>query len=73
MPITRQALKRKFVFTDNGQKITLADPNPLMTPDEVLSFYSATYPQLTTSSVGSPTYDGDFAVYTVKTTLGTKG
>nr|DAF32743.1 MAG TPA: Prokaryotic Ubiquitin [Caudoviricetes sp.] len=52
---------------------TLADPNPEMSPEEVMNFYSNQYPELTTSNVHGPKIDGDSAVYTFKTTVGTKG
>ena len=52
---------------------TLADPNPEMSPEEVMNFYSNQYPELTTSNVHGPKIDGDNAVYTFKTTVGTKG
>ena len=52
---------------------TLADPNPEMSPEEVMNFYSNQYPELTTSNVHGPEIDGDNAVYTFKTTVGTKG
>ena len=55
------------------RKITLADPNPNMTPDEVMSFYSNTHSELTTSTVAGPKYEDGFAIYTFKTTVGTKG
>ena len=53
--------------------VTLADPNPEMSPEEVMNFYSNQYPELTTSNVQGPKIDGDNAVYTFKTTVGTKG
>lgn len=34
----------KRVFKHNGQK--LSDPNPDMTPEEVMNFYSNQYPEL---------------------------
>ena len=53
--------------------ITLADPNPDMTPEQVMGFYSNQYPELTTSNVHGPVIEGEEAVYTFKTTVGTKG
>ena len=52
---------------------TLADPNISFSPDEVMNFYSNTYPELTTSTVHGPEIDDDKAVYEFKTTVGTKG
>lgn len=53
--------------------VILADPNPDLTPEQVMNFYSNQYPELTTSNVHGPVIDGDNAVYTFKTTVGTKG
>lgn len=52
----------------------LADPNPSMSPEEVLSFYSNQYPQLVTSTVVGPTFVDDANVeYDFKSVVGTKG
>ena len=53
--------------------IELQDPGAGMSPDEVMHFYSATYPELTTSSVHGPNIEKDCATYEFKTTVGTKG
>ena len=66
-----QISKYKRVF--KHKTTTLADPNPDMTPEEVMNFYSNQYPELTTSNVHGPVIEGDSAVYTFKTTVGTKG
>lgn len=52
----------------------LEDPDKNMSPEEVMQFYSATYPELTTSNVHGPKVDDhNRAVYEFKTTVGTKG
>lgn len=61
----------KRVFKHNGQ--TLSDPDPSMSPEEVMNFYSNQYPELTTSNVHGPKVENDQAVYEFKTTVGTKG
>ena len=66
-------LKREFVIEKNNQKIKLADPNPSMSPESVMSLYLNQYPELATASVGTPEYKGDVAVYTFRTVVGTKG
>lgn len=53
--------------------ITLTDPDSSMAPEEVMQFYTNTYPELTTSNVHGPEVNGDKAVYKFKTTVGTKG
>lgn len=52
---------------------TLSDPNPDLSPEQVMAFYSNQYPELTTSNVHGPKIEDDKAVYTFKTTVGTKG
>lgn len=59
------------VFKHNG--LELSDPSSNMSPEEVMSFYANTYPELTTSNVFGPVIEGDKYVYTFKTTVGTKG
>lgn len=66
-------LKREFVFEKDGKKIKLDDPNATFSPDEVMSFYANTYPELTTSTVFGPNIENDTAKYEFKTTVGTKG
>ena len=66
-------LKREFKFKKNGTDVTLPDPNTEFTVEEVLQFYSGQYPELTTASLDSPKIEGRTAVYSVKTTVGTKG
>lgn len=68
-----QGLDREFVVTINGKDIILSDPDPLRSETEVMQFYSNVYPQLTTSTVHGPEYNGAVARYTFKTTVGTKG
>lgn len=53
--------------------IELTDPDPNLLPDEVMSFYSNTYPELTTSNVHGPKMEADKVVYEFKCTVGTKG
>ena len=65
----KTALIRKFQFKD----IVLDDPNPSFTPDRVMSFYSQSYPELTTANVGAPESKGDTLVYKFVTSIGDKG
>lgn len=66
-------LKREFKFKKNGTDVTLPDPNPEFTMNEVLQFYGNQYPELTTATMEGPKVEGNTAVYSVKTTVGTKG
>ncbi|MBR8720236.1 hypothetical protein IX307_001340 [Bacteroides pyogenes] len=69
MAITVKGLDRVFKYGDRE----LSDPDSSMSPDEVMNFYANTYPELTTSNVHGPEIEDDKAVYTFKTTVGTKG
>ena len=70
MALNVTGMKRVFKFGTRELK----DPDKNMTPDEVMQFYSATYPELTTSNVHGPKVDDNQrAVYEFKTTIGTKG
>lgn len=73
MAIDVNKLKREFKFKKDGTTVTLPDPNPEFTTDEVLRFYSGQYPELTTATLSGPKVEGKSAVYSVNTTVGTKG
>jgi PRTRC genetic system protein C len=73
MAIQVNNLTREFKFKKDGTKVTLPDPNINFTVDEVIRFYSAQYPELTTAVFGEPKVEGDKAVYSFETTVGTKG
>ena len=66
-------LDREFRFDKNGTTVRLSDPNPDFSTNEVLQFYSGQYPELSTATLDGPKTDGNKAVYSVKTTVGTKG
>jgi PRTRC genetic system protein C len=71
MALLKTELKRVFKIEKSG--VELPDPNPDMSEDEVMKFYSAQYPELTTATVDGPKIDNDKAYYSFKTTIGTKG
>ena len=73
MALEVRKLKREFKFKKDGTMVTLPDPNPEFSLDEVMQFYSGQYPELTTASMEGPKTEGNTAVYSVKTTVGTKG
>jgi PRTRC genetic system protein C len=66
-------LEREFTFKKNGANVTLADPNPDLSTQEVMQHYGSQYPELTTASVEGPRVEGTKAIYSVKTSIGTKG
>lgn len=73
MAIEVTNLKREFKFKKDGTPVTLPDPNPEFTVQEVMNFYGGQYPELTTATLEGPKVEGKSAVYTAKTTVGTKG
>lgn len=63
----------KFPRVFKTKNETLPDPNPMLSPEEVMLYYSNQYPELTTANVFGPKIENDKAVYEFKTTVGTKG
>ncbi len=67
-------IERVFKLTsETGAEIVLDDPNPSLTPGEVMKLYSGTYPALTNSNVSGPVIEDDKSVYQFSTIVGTKG
>ena len=73
MALEIKGLKRVFKLKKNGETLKLDDPNPEMVVNDVMDFYSMTYPELTTATPHGPVMEDDCAVYEFKTTIGTKG
>lgn len=73
MALTVKGIERSFRFSKNNETIALSDPNPDLTPEAVMNYYSNLYPELTTATVQGPEVRDDTAVYFFKTTIGTKG
>lgn len=73
MSLSVTSLVRSFKFHNGNTDLILNDPNPTMLPDEVMEFFSNTYPELTTATVQGPEIENDTIVYFFKTTIGTKG
>lgn len=73
MALDIKGIKRVFTFKKGTTTVTLEDPDTSYTPEQVMGFYSNTYPELTTATVHGPTMKEDGAVYEFKTTIGTKG
>ena len=59
------------VFKFNGKEI--ADPNPALTPDEVVSLLMNEYPAMTNAKVESKGISDDKDIYDINTKMGTKG
>jgi PRTRC genetic system protein C len=68
--ISLEAAQRKFQFQDT----LLDDPDPSLSPEEVMALYANTYPSLTNGSVGIPEVGEDNTVtYTFSEQIGKKG
>lgn len=61
------------VFRIEKGGMELSDPDASMSLEEVMNFYSGQYPELTTAAIHGPAYEEDRVIYTIKTTVGTKG
>jgi PRTRC genetic system protein C len=66
-------LERVFTFEKDKKEVKLADPNPEMSAEEVMKFYSGQYPELTNALVEGPKPQGDKAVYKMTTKAGKLG
>lgn len=66
-------LTRSFLFEHKGEDVKLPDPSDKLSPEAVLSFYSNTYPILTTAKIEGPEFKDDEMQYQFVTTIGTKG
>lgn len=73
MALEINELKRVFCLKKGGDVLELNDPDSNLSLNEVMDFYSMTYPELTTATVHGPEIQNDQAVYQFKTTIGTKG
>lgn len=74
MALQVTSLERKFIIKKDGKKdVELKDPNPNMSPEEVIKFYASEYPELTNATLSGPKVVGESAQYSLKETVGTKG
>lgn len=73
MALDITGLHREFKFTHNGNAVSLPDPDPGRSPEQVMQFYANQYPSLTTATVHGPEMTDDGVLYEFKTTFGAKG
>lgn len=73
MALQIKGMSRTFKFKKGTEYVTLQDPDPDLSPDMVMSYYSNFYPGLTTATVHGPVIRDDRTEYEFKTTIGTKG
>jgi PRTRC genetic system protein C len=69
MSLIATPLKRVFRYNS----VTLPDPGPTYTVEQVRDLYAATYPEITSAAVEGPEEDGDTLTYTFRRAVGTKG
>ena len=73
MALEIKTVPREFKFESGGKKVKVADPNPNMSPSEIMELLMSQYPELTTATVGEiKEKDGKMVVEFV-TSLGNKG
>lgn len=72
LEVTNVPKEIRFKPKDGKKEITLEYPAG-MRPSEAAAFYSKQYPELTTATVEGPTMKSGVAVYSFKTSVGTKG
>ena len=73
MALQIKGMSRTFKFKKGTEYVTLQDPDPNLSPDVVMSYYSNFYQELTTATVHGPVIRDDRTEYEFKTTIGTKG
>ncbi|MEP2668895.1 MAG: PRTRC system protein C [Cyclobacteriaceae bacterium] len=67
-------IERSFVLVKSDEEqIPLHDFNPDLSPNDILNFYSGTYPLLTSATIEGPEVIGNKAEYRFLTKIGTKG
>ena len=66
-------LKRKFVIKSGGESVTIEDPNPSYSLEEVIDFLAGEYPEVTNGYFGKPTEKDGILTYEISTSYGTKG
>ena len=54
MALEIKGMTRSFRFKKGTEYITLLDPDPNISPDMVMGYYSNMYPELTTATVHGP-------------------
>ena len=59
MALEIKGLQRIFKFRKDSKELVLSDPNSSLSVNEVMDFYSMTYPELTTATVHGPEWEED--------------
>ncbi len=53
--------------------VTLPDPNPRLTVEDIRAFYATQFPEIVTAAITGPEVVGDRLVYRLVKSIGTKG
>jgi len=73
MALQVTGIERKFSIKKGKKEEFLPDPDPTMSPSEVIKHYIPIYPELTNAHIDGPdTKDGKL-VYSMSTEVGTHG
>ncbi|MFA6057265.1 MAG: PRTRC system protein C [Taibaiella sp.] len=73
MALEVKKLTRVFQFTKDNKPVSLTDPNPEFSVEEVAKFYAGTHPEITNAIIEGPKVVGDNAAYTFTTKAGKLG
>lgn len=69
MSLAVETTVRAFKFSG----MTLQDPDPKLSPQQVKEFYAGIYPELTNAEIEGPKVDGATVQYEFRKAVGTKG
>lgn len=72
MSLQSNIIERSFKMNLDNKKLTLTDPNPQMTPEEVCQFYANQYPELTNANIENKGLINDKITIEFNTIIGTK-
>ena len=73
MAVTVEEIKRVFILGEGKDQVELDDPNPNMSPEEVLQFYAPMYPDLNNADFEKEELVGNRYEYRIERQVGTKG
>lgn len=73
MAVTKEILKREFVFKKGGDTIVLPEIDSSKTPEQHLKFYATQYPELAIGSVKFKEVANGRARYEISATPGERG
>lgn len=73
MAVVKKELARVFIVKVGNQEISLEDPNPNFSAEQVMELYSAQYPQLLNATIQNAGIENEKITYRFNTVAGTKG